>query len=249
MIVVCGEALIDLTHTATDPPGSFTAHPGGGPCNTAVGLGRLGVPTGFLGRLSTDRFGARLRAHLTEAGVDLSLVRSTDAPTTLAVAHLGASGDASYAFYATHTADVDLLPGNLPELADDVRALHLGTLALALEPVGSTLTALVRREHAEGRRLLALDPNVRMAVVRDVPAYRARLEELASLSHVVKLSDADVAAVWPDEHVDDVVGRLAASGPSLLVLTRGAHGANAHLIGTWGRHGVIRGGRGAGHCR
>lgn len=228
VIVVCGEALIDLTHGADEPAGAFTAHPGGGPCNTAVGLGRLGVPTSFLGRLSTDRFGVRLREHLGAAGVDLSLVRDTDAASTLAVAHLGARGDASYAFYATHTADVDLLPADLPDLGAEVEALHFGTLSLALEPVGSTLSGLLRREHAHGRRLLALDPNVRTVMIRDLPAYRTRLEELISLSHVVKVSDADVAAVWPDQAVDDTVARLASSGPSLLTLTCGGDGVRVH---------------------
>ena len=46
MIVVAGEALVDLIPT---PSGDLGVHPGGGPFNTARWLGRLGVPVGFPG--------------------------------------------------------------------------------------------------------------------------------------------------------------------------------------------------------
>ena len=60
-IVVGGEALIDLVpHQA----GELRAHAGGGPYNTARTLGRLGQDVHYLGCLSDDGFGARLRAQL-----------------------------------------------------------------------------------------------------------------------------------------------------------------------------------------
>src|SRR4029453_2048042 len=83
MIVVAGEALIDLL---VRPDGRLVAGAGGGPFNTARTIGRLGGQVAFLGRLSTDRFGATLREGLAESDVDLSLAETTDAPTTLAIA-------------------------------------------------------------------------------------------------------------------------------------------------------------------
>src|SRR5437879_12168320 len=89
MIVVAGESLIDLI---VRPDGRVEATPGGGPYNVARTLGRLGCDVSFLGRLSTDRFGSILRAGLADAGVDLGLAPSTEAPTLLAVAELDADG-------------------------------------------------------------------------------------------------------------------------------------------------------------
>ena len=189
MIVVCGEALIDLTSSRTEP-GRFDAHPGGGPCNTAVGLGRIGIPTGFLGRLSDDQFGLALRNHLAAATVDISRIVATADPTTLAVAHIDARGGASYSFYATGTADPGLTDVMLPPLSDDEVGLHMGTCALAFEPCGSTLEALFLRERTIGKRFLALDPNVRLGVVVNVDAYRARVERMVSSADLVKVSDA-----------------------------------------------------------
>ena len=63
MIVACGEALIDLFPV----DGSTTrweARPGGSPLNVAIAAARLGIDAGFLGRVSTDRFGDLLREHI-----------------------------------------------------------------------------------------------------------------------------------------------------------------------------------------
>ncbi len=220
MIVVCGEALIDLTASRTEP-GRFDAHPGGGPCNTAVGLGRLGITTGFLGRLSTDRFGERLRRHLGGASVALGMVLETDDLSTLAVANIDPFGGAAYTFYANGTADPGLTTEMLPVFDETVRALHMGTCALVFEPSGSTLEALFLRERALGTRLLALDPNVRLGLVHDVDAYRGRIERMIAAADLVKVSDADIEALWPGDDIIERVAALGRTGPGVIVLTRG----------------------------
>jgi fructokinase len=90
-VVVTGEALIDLV-LARD--GSLNGHPGGGPYNVARTIGRLEQPVAYLGRLSTDGFGRRLRDELEADGVSLDSVVETDAPTTLALAELDEAGAA-----------------------------------------------------------------------------------------------------------------------------------------------------------
>ena len=99
-IVVAGEALVDLVPGDGDV---LAAHLGGGPFNVARAVARQGGRAAYLGRLSTDHFGARLRASLGEAGVDLSLAVSTADPTTLALASVDGAGAASYSFYIDGT--------------------------------------------------------------------------------------------------------------------------------------------------
>ncbi|MEW2415901.1 carbohydrate kinase [Streptomyces sp. NPDC046866] len=214
MIVVGGEALIDLVPVA-QPPGALLPRPGGGPYNTALALGRLGAETAFCSRVSTDGFGEQLLAGLRGAGVDLSLVQRGPEPTTLAVASLGPDGSAAYGFYVEGTADrLFTLPDALPP---EARALALGTCSLALEPGASAYEALLRRESARGL-LTLLDPNIRPALIADPAAYRARfLGWLPSVS-VLKLSEED--ADWLGGRVEDWL----AAGPSAVVLTRGAAG-------------------------
>ncbi|RSS79118.1 carbohydrate kinase [Streptomyces sp. WAC06614] len=214
MIVVGGEALIDLVPT-TRPPGALLPRPGGGPYNTALALGRLGAHVAFCSRVSTDGFGEALLAGLRVAGVDLSLVQRGPEPTTLAVPSLSPDGSAAYRFYVEGTADrLFALPPALPAAA---RALALGTCSLALEPGASAYEALLRRESRRGL-LTLLDPNIRPALIPQAEAYRARFLTWLPYVSVLKLSEEDAA--WLGGRVDDWL----AAGPSAVVLTRGAAG-------------------------
>ena len=114
MILVCGEALIDLVPRAFGAETAYVPVPGGSPFNVAVGLGRLQVPTGFLGRMSRDAFGRRLRAHLAASGVDIALCPEGTELSTLAVVHLTPGQEPEFAFYGDGTADVRFLPAELP---------------------------------------------------------------------------------------------------------------------------------------
>ena len=112
VIAVAGEALIDLIE---DDDG-LHPYPGGGPYNTAVALGRLGVPVAFVGRLSNDPFGRLLEARLAESGVDRRYVLHGSAPTPLALVHATDDGDHDFSFYLAETAYADMIIDDLPSL-------------------------------------------------------------------------------------------------------------------------------------
>jgi len=61
VIVVCGEALIDMVVSGD---GTRRPAPGGGPFNAARALARIGVPTAFLGHFSEDQLGRMLADRL-----------------------------------------------------------------------------------------------------------------------------------------------------------------------------------------
>jgi fructokinase len=223
-IVVAGDALIDLTPTITVRGQlAYEPHPGGSCLNVAVGLGRLGVPTAFLSRLSTDAFGQMLRAQLADSGVQPTYFVDTDDLTTLAAVHLR-GGQATYSFHAQRAADRGLLPEHLMQLPAGA-ALHLGSIALVLEPVASTLEWLMRRE--AGRRVVSLDPNVRPGLIPDRVAYLDRFEGWLRLVDIMKVSDEDLAWLYPRLSQDDVVAAWHAAGIPLVIITHGEHGATA----------------------
>ena len=221
MIVVGGEALVDLV----EERGQLRPVPGGGPFNTAIALGRLGIPVAYLGTLSHDDYGSLLAGLLIEAGVDMSLVRGSAAPTPLAVVHRHDDGGNSYTFYLTGTSLTDLPPDAVPALPEDAVAIHVGTLGLAVDPPAAAYEALLGRE--AGSRTIVLDPNVRPAVFGDQAAYRVRFERLAGLANVVKLSDDDAAWIYPGLAPAEVLERIRALGPRLVAITLGTDGAIA----------------------
>ncbi len=220
MIVVCGEALIDMVTTGDS---TRRPTPGGGPFNTARALARLEAPAAFLGHFSTDEFGRMLADQLAADGASLALATFGPEPTTIAVANIGGDGLAEYEFLIQGTSapnlTLDMIPAELPV---EVKAVHLGTLGLVLEPMASSLAALVRREH--GRRLVMLDPNIRPVLTTD-PQYRPRLDSLISQSTIVKASDADLDWLFPGLDRMAAARALLARGPKMVVVTLGAKGA------------------------
>jgi fructokinase len=221
VIVIGGEALVDLV----DDDGSRRAVAGGGPFNTAIAFGRLDVPVGFLGAISRDDYGHMLAEQLTVAGVDTSLVRWSNAPTPRALVHRRRDGKNEYGFDLPGTSLVDLTPEQLPLLPDDAWAIHVGTLALAVDPPAAAYEALVDRE--AGRRRIILDPNVRPAVFGDVETYRRRFERLSELADLVKLSEDDAAWIYPGLSAREVLKLILGFGPRVVSVTRGEHGAIA----------------------
>ncbi|WP_432038730.1 carbohydrate kinase family protein [Streptomyces cucumeris] len=238
MIVVAGEALIDLVPGGapggaaggTTPPGgelpALLPRRGGGPYNTAMALARLGSPTAFCSRVSTDGFGEALLAGLRADGVDTALVQRGPEPTTLAVASIGPDGSAGYGFYVEGTADrLFELPGALP---DGVTALSLGTCSLVLEPGAGAYEALLRREAGRGV-FTALDPNIRTGLIADPDAYRARFRGWLPYVGLLKLSVEDAVWLADSADLDRAIAEWLAAGPAAVVLTRGGDGMSVRL--------------------
>ncbi len=226
MFVVCGEALMDVYMGEATPTGmTLDARIGGSPLNVAQGLARLGRPVAFLAGLSTDALGERLLASLRAEGVDTSLVLRSDAPTTLGVVSVDAAGVPRYAFHGDGAADRQLTHDTLPALPPAARVLQFGSYALAVEPVGSALRALAARERIH--RLIAYDPNVRLNVDPDLAHWRAVVEHMVSLAHLVKVSDEDLGLLYPAETPGQVAARWLGQGATLVAVTRGRHGASA----------------------
>jgi fructokinase len=221
VIVVAGEALVDVV---LDRSGGLTGHPGGGPYNVARTLGRLDQPVVYLGRISTDRFGERLRRQLEDDGVRLDAVVPTADPTTLALAETDGRGTATYRFYTAGTSTPGLTPEDaLAAMPERVATLHVGTLGLVLEPIAQALEAVVAQ--ASDETLVALDPNCRPDIVNDVPAYRERLARIIGRTDLLKASEDDLAWLAPDQDPCAAAQGLLSQGPTVAVVTRGSRGA------------------------
>ncbi|MGW7403796.1 carbohydrate kinase family protein [Streptomyces sp. NPDC054833] len=215
MIVVAGEALIDLVPQGAGALAGLKPALGGGPYNTAVALGRLGSPTAFCSRTSYDAFGEALLDGLRRAGVEVSGVQRGTEPTTLAVATIDGNGSAAYSFYVEGTADrLFTAPAELPAMA---RAVSFGTCSLVLEPGASAYEELMRTAAGQGL-FTALDPNIRAGLIPDADAYRARFRNWLPSVTLLKVSEED--AQW----LGGTPREWLAAGPSAVVITRGGDG-------------------------
>jgi fructokinase len=227
VIAVTGEALIDLV---VSPDDHVAAQPGGGPFNTARTIGRLGLAPTFLGGLSRDRFGARLRARLDQDGVTLAVPPSA-VPTTLALADVDPDGVARYHFYLAGTAACALEYAQLSAaLPAGVTALHAGSVALAAEPIATGIERLIASDVPAGA-LVMIDPNCRPEAVTDREAYLARLARILRRADVVKVSIEDLAYLAPGQPARAAGAALLGQGPSVVLITDGPRTARALLPG------------------
>ncbi len=224
MIMVCGEALLDVFAAGATRTGlTLDAHVGGSPFNVAVGLARLDQPVAFFGALSLGFAGARLLQALHDEGVDTRAVARVDAPTTLGLVGLDAQGVPSYAFYGDRCADRLLEAPALAAVPPGLAALSFGSYATVVEPAASTLRALVERER--GRALIAFDPNVRLNVQPDLACWRTHLAWMLPRTHLLKVSEEDLALLQPGVAPSAFAAHALAQGVQAVVVTRGALGA------------------------
>jgi fructokinase len=217
-VLVVGEALVDIVVRAD---GGRDEHPGGSPANVSLGVARLGRDVSLLTRIGDDDRGVAVRRLLEGSGVGLVDGTVVQGPTSTATARLDGHGAARYDF------DLDW---RLPhEVVDRVltraRALHTGSIAAILPPGRDAVLQLVR--DARAGMTVTYDPNARPALMGDPVRARARVETLVALSDVVKVSDEDLSWLAPGEDPLDVVAAWHESGPGVVVLTRGEHGAAA----------------------
>ncbi len=215
MILCCGEALIDMLPRETGAgEQAFAPYAGGAVFNTAIALGRLGAPSGYLGGLSEDLFGTILAEALAASNVDFSLCPRSNRPSTLAFVTL-TDGHAKYAFYDENTAGRMLSADDLPALDDSISALFFGGISLVSEPQADSYATLCSRA---GDLPVMIDPNIRPGFITDEAGYRARLDRMLGRADIVKISDEDMD--WLGTNAETLLN----GGTSVVLITRGADG-------------------------
>lgn len=226
MIVCCGEALIDfLPRTAKDGAAVYQPFCGGSVYNTAIALGRLGVPAGLFAGLSTDFFGDMLKEGLTASNVVLKYIKAWDKSSTLAFVKL-TDGHARYSFFDDNSAQRMLTKRDLPKLDKKVEVLHFGSMSLIHDPGGAALEALMQREARS--RVVSLDPNIRSSQVKDRRAYVARINRMIALCDILKISDEDVAWITGKSDLAASARKWLKAGAKIVVVTRGGEGVEAY---------------------
>lgn len=228
MIGVIGEALVDfISRKAEGSTVSFDSHVGGCGLNAATAASLQGTSVGFMGKLSQDMFGKRILEHLVDNQVlfDPSLCAAPQ-PSLLAFASLDEQKKATYAFYWEGSAPVTLGKEELLAVLSehsDLRVVHIGSLALALEPGCHAILAALRQY--EPRPIIFLDPNVRPAVIADEKSYKERMQEAFGLASMVKLSDEDLVYLYPNTDVRAQAKKLAKDYLMHVILTLGREGS------------------------
>lgn len=217
-LVIFGEALTDFIR---DDENHWRSLAGGSCWNVARVGARLGIPTGFGGTVSHDVFGQELVRKSVEAGLDMRFTTQVERPPLLAM--VVSKQPPQYFFIGENSADLAFDPAQLPSgWLDAVEIVHFGSLGLVREPLASRLIETAQAVRAAGKRI-SFDPNFR-APMAD-PAYRGTLRKMAGLADYIKVSDEDLAGLFPELGEAAAIERIRTWAPNAaLLVTRGTTG-------------------------
>ena len=230
--VLClGEILVDWVCTTVgadlDRAQTFTKAAGGAPANTAVGLARQGIPTGFIGRVSDDEFGRWLKSVLEADGIDCSsTIVDPDAQTRMAYIVTTASGDRKLAeFTKIACADARLEPGDLrPESFAKASVIHFGSISLISSPAREATQRAVELAK-ENNMLVSYDPNVRLGLWSSPEVCRQTILDTLKWADICKINEDELAFLTGSRSLEAAEKLRADHDISLFIVTLDSRGA------------------------
>ena len=210
--LVVGESLVDIVQR---PDGSTLEYAGGSAANVAVALARLGRPVELATSFADDERGAVLARHLNQSAVGLVGDPHRLERTSTALATIAVDGSASYTF------DIEWRLPEIPEIGPKV--VHTCSLGAVMAPGATDVRRLLERLRPQA--LVSYDVNTRPAVTGVGPEVVQAVEGVVALADLVKASDEDLHALYPDDTVEGAVERLRDLGAPAVIVTRGQGGA------------------------
>ena len=225
-----GEVVADVyrERSASEVELPFTARPGGAPANVAVAAARLGVESGFVGRVGDDLFGDFILGALKASGVDTSAILRESPPTrtTLAFVEVSEDGEREFTFYRSFPAADELLA------PDDIRRESLsgasfanfGSIPLIKDPVRSATRTFAELAN-EMDVAVAFDVNLRADLWDSLDAFREAVEPMLDLSTVIKLNEDELSPVLGTANPGAAADTLLDRGASLVLVSMGGDGA------------------------
>lgn len=190
-----GDAVIDLL-----PFGemNYRACAGGAPANVAIGIAKLGLPSGFIGRVGNDPFGHFMEKTFCEHHVDCqSLEKDDEHRTSTVVVDLGENGERSFTFLVSPSADQFLSEQALPDFNQNI--LHFCSLALVGTTCRQTLKQAIEKL-SDKNGLISFDINLREQMWQDKNEMRTIITQFCHDADILKLSDEEL--FWLTESQD-----------------------------------------------
>lgn len=226
-IWVLGDAVVDLI---PDGENHYLRCAGGAPANVAVGVARLGVPAGFIGRVGDDPLGKFMQQTLQAENVCTKQMILDPAQRTSTVIVDLDNGERSFTFMVNPSADQFLEINDLPNFRAG-EWLHCCSIALINEPSRSTTFEAIRRIKQAGG-FFSFDPNLRESLWASLDEMKQVVNCVVALADVLKFSEEELTLLTDSDNLDVATAKITAQYPEkLIIITLGKDGAVYHLNG------------------
>lgn len=235
-IIAIGRACIDLNAVEYNRPMeetmTFKKYVGGSPANIAIGISKLGLKAGFIGKLSDDQHGRFIEQYMREAGVDTSymVVDQEGHKSGLTFTEIKSPEECSILMYRDEVADLFLTPSEVSEeYIKKAKILLVSGTALAKSPSReAVLKAVYLAKKNDVKIVFELDYRPYTWVSpEETSAYYTFVAEQANI--VVGTRDEfDVMENSKDGINADTVHHLFNHSPELIVIKHGIEGSYAY---------------------
>lgn len=235
-LIAIGRACIDLNATEYNRPMeetmTFTKYVGGSPANIAIGSAKLGLKTGFIGKIADDQHGRFIRNYMEKAGIDVSgmVVDQEGHKTGLAFTEIKSPDECSILMYRDDVADLYLRPAEVDE--DYIRRADLLVVS------GTALAQSPSREAVLKAVHLAKKNGVEIVFELDYRPYTWKSAEETAVYYSLVAEQADIVIGTRDEYdiMENAVGgsneatteALLKHTPRIVVIKHGVEGSYAY---------------------
>ncbi|WGE36016.1 aminoimidazole riboside kinase [Actinobacillus genomosp. 1] len=226
-IWVTGDAVVDLI---PDGENHYLKCAGGAPANVAVGVSRLGVEAGFIGRVGLDPLGKFMQQTLNAEKVSTEhMILDPKQRTSTVIVGLD-DGERSFTFMVNPSADQFLEVGDLPTFQKG-DFLHCCSIALINDPSRSTTIEAIRRVKEAGG-FFSFDPNLRESLWASLDEMKQVVNRVVAMADVLKFSEEELTLLTDTTTLEQATQVITAQYPEkLIIITLGKDGAIYHLNG------------------
>lgn len=213
-IYCIGEVVYDIIFRNDQP---VAASAGGSMLNSAVSLGRAGMPVSFIGECGTDQAGEMIADFLQKNSVNTNFLQRPDnTQTIISLAFLNKKKEASYSFYRSE-------PGSFERLIPDFRngdILLFGSYYSVSESNGANMLKIVRHA-AEKGVILYYDPNFRKPHLSQLKVLRPLIKRNIRISDIIRGSNEDFELVFGTGSAKETWELDCFRGNKVLIYTSG----------------------------
>ena len=214
-IFTIGETTYDISFRNGNPIGACS---GGSAYNSAISLGRCGLPVSLISTFGNDPVGDLSSDFLLKNGVNCDLIKRFDGQSRIALAFFDPDNNVSYSFYQ---ASKDVFPDYPIPHQNDI--ILLGS-SFALRDSGrENLIGFLQMAKNLGC-IIIYDPNARQ-LVTDQPEIVNKILQNIALATIIKGSDEDFRNIFGINDGESVYSQISDSGNKVLVYTKGVDGA------------------------
>lgn len=225
-ILAMGEAVIDLTYTGHSSDGNalYERQPGGAPSNMLTAAAKFGAKTALMGMVGNDSFGAFLKNSVSEQGIDVQCLTSSDHyPTFIALVDLDETGDRSF-FRIQSTSALEQFSADHVNYnkIDECRILHIAGSMLTMEKPLNAIKRVIAYVKDKDI-LLSCDVNWRSVLCSEEYVRTVMLPYILQFD-IVKLSEEELCLVAGTMDISQGCEKLLQAGIKLVAVSMGKYG-------------------------